>query len=106
MHLCIRDGIQKAVKELKALRYYMEDTVCYLDSFEYFLRGRMVKETKEVILPKNKEVVDEGSQTLPQPATRSTLDMRKRLKEPTVSPEASATNKPAEKRPKVSNKGE
>ena len=60
MHLPIRDGIQEALKELKALRY-MEDTVCYLDSFEYLLRGRMVQKIKEVRPPKNKEVVDEGA---------------------------------------------
>ena len=34
MHLPIRDGIQEAKKDLGALRYDIEDTVCYLDSFE------------------------------------------------------------------------
>ena len=106
MHLLIRDGIQEALKELKALRYDMEDTVCYLDSFEYLLRGRMVQKMKEVRPLKNKEVVDEGSQTLPQPAVRSTPDTRKRLREPTMCPEAFAAKKPAEKRPKASNKEE
>ena len=61
---------------------------------------------KEVKPPKSKEVADEGSQTLPQPAARSPLDTRKRLREPTVSSEVSAASKPAEKRPKVSNKEE
>ena len=107
MHLPIRVGIQEALKELKGLRYDMEDTVCYLDSFEYLLRGRMIQKMKEVIRPpKNKEVVDEGSQTLPQPAAKSMPDTRKRLREPTVSPEASAAKKPVEKRPKAPNKEE
>ena len=48
MHFPIRDGIQEAFKGLTALRYDMEDTVCYLDYFEYLLRGRMVKKMKEV----------------------------------------------------------
>ena len=34
MHLPIRGGIQEAKKELEALRYDIEDTVCYLHSFE------------------------------------------------------------------------
>ena len=34
MHLPIREGIQEARKELGALRYDIEDTVCYLDSSE------------------------------------------------------------------------
>ena len=40
----------------------------------------MVRKFKEARELKNKEVVDEGSQTLPQPAARSTPDMRKRLR--------------------------
>ena len=48
-----------------------------------------MKKTKEVKPPKNKGDVDEGSQTLTQPASRSTPDTRKRLREPTVSPEES-----------------
>ena len=62
----------------------------------------MVQKMKEVRLPKSKEVSDERSQTLPQPAARSTPDTRKRLREQTVSPEVST----AEKRPKASNKEE
>ena len=50
--------------------------------------------------------MDEGSQTLPQPAARSTPDTRKRHREPTMSPEVSVVKKPAEKRPKASNKEE
>ena len=84
----------------------MDDTVCYLDSFEYLLRGRMVQKMKVARQPKNNEVVDEGSQTLPQPAARSMPDTRKRLREPTVSPEASEAKKPVEKSPKASNKQE
>ena len=65
MHLPIRDGIQEAKKELGALRYDLEDTVCYLDSFEYLMRNLIVQKMKEVGPPKQKEVADEGSQTLP-----------------------------------------
>ena len=106
MHLPMRDGIQEALKELGALRNDMENTVCYIDFFEYPMRGLMVQKIKEVRPPKSKEVADEGSQTLLQPTARSTLDTRKRVREPTVSLEASAAKKPAEKRPKVSNKEE
>ena len=106
MHLPIREGIQEARKELGALRYDIEGTVCYLDSFEYLMRGLMVKKIKEVRPPKGKGVADEGSQTLPQPAARSTPDTRERVREPTASPEVSAAKKPAEKRPKASNKEE
>ena len=63
------------------------------------MRGLMVRRIKEVNTPKNKGVVDEGSQTLPQPAARSTPDTRKRRREPTVT-------KPMEKRPKASKKEE
>ena len=48
MHIPIRDGIQEAKKELGALRFDIEDIVCYLDSFEYLMRGLMVKKIKEV----------------------------------------------------------
>ena len=106
MHPPIRGGIQEAKKELGALRYNMEDTLCYLDSFEYLMRGLMVKKIKEVRPRKNKEVADEGSQTLPQPAARSTPETRKRVRELTASPEVSVAKKPAEKRPKASNKEE
>ena len=87
MHFPIRDGILEAQRELGAMRYDMEDTVCYLDSFEYLMRGLMVKKIKEVRPTKNKDVSDEGSQTLPQPAARSTLDTRKRPRESTASSE-------------------
>ena len=52
MQLPIRDGIQKAKKELGALRYDIEDTVCDHDSFEYLMRGLMVNKIKEVKPPK------------------------------------------------------
>ena len=61
-HLPIRDGIQEAKKELGALRYDIEDTVCYLDSFEYLMRDLMVKKIKEVKPSKTKEVVEEAFQ--------------------------------------------
>ena len=59
---------------------------------------------KEVRTPKQKEVADEGSKTLPQPAARSTPDTHKRLRESTASPEVPAAKKPAEKRPRASKK--
>ena len=46
-------------------------------------------------------VADEGSQSLPQPAARSTPNTRKRLRESTASPEVSAAKKPVEKRLKA-----
>ena len=55
--------------------------------------------------PKSKGVVDESSQTLPQPAT-SSLDPRKRPKDPTASPEDPKTKKLEEEMPKASNKEE
>ena len=70
------------------------------------MRGLLVRKIKEVKPPKNKGAVDEGSQTLPQPAARSTPDTRKRHREPTMSPEVSVVKKPAKKRPKASNKEE
>ena len=73
MHLPIRDGIQEAKKELEALWYDMEGTVCYIDSFEYLMTGLMVQKMKEVRPSKSKEVADEGSQILPQRRERSTL---------------------------------
>ena len=84
----------------------MKDTDCYLDSFEYLLRGRMVERFKDVRSKKRNAGVDEGNQTLPQPALRSTPDTRKRLREPTASPEETNIKKPVEKRPKASNKEE
>ena len=66
----------------------------------------MVQKMKEVRSPKNKKVVDEGCQTLPQPTATSTPDTRKRLREPTVSPGASVAKKSVQKRPNASNKEE
>ena len=66
----------------------------------------MVERIKEIGSKKRKNVVDEGSQSPPQPAPRSTSDMRKRLRETTASPEETKTKKPAEKRLKASNKEE
>ena len=66
----------------------------------------MVQKMKEVRPPKGKEVADEGSQTLPQPAARSTPDTRKWPRESTASPGVSTAKKSAEKRPKASNKEE
>ena len=106
MHLPIRDGIQEAKKEHGALRYDIEDTVCYLNSFKYLMIGLMVQNMKEVRPPKRKGVVVEGSQTFPQPAARSTPDTRKRVREPTMSSEVSEAKKLAEKRAKASNKEE
>ena len=106
MHLPIRDGVQKAKKELGMLWYDIKDAACYLDSFEYLTRGLMVQKMNEVRPPKRKGVVDEGSQTLPQPAARSTPDTRKRVRGPTTSPKVPAAKKSAEKRPKASNKAE
>ena len=106
MHLPIRDGIQEAKKNLGALRYDIKDTVCYLDSFEYLMQGLMAKKIKEVKPSKNKGVVDEGSQTLPQLTARFTPDTRKWLREPTVGPEVSVVTKPVDMRPKASKKEE
>ena len=69
MHLPIRAGIQEALKELKALRDDMEDTDCYLDSFEYFLKGRMVERIKEVRVQKKEERCRRGKSN---PSTAST----------------------------------
>ena len=88
------------------MRYDIEDTVCYLDSFEYLIRGLKVRKMKEVRPSRRKGVVDEGSQTLPHPAARSTPDKRKPIREPTVSPEKSAVSKQVEKRPKASKEEE
>ena len=96
MHLPIRKGIQEARKKLRALRFDIEDNVCYLDSFEYLIRGLMVQKMKEVRSPKGKEVADKGSQTLPQLAARYTPDTRKRPRETEASPEVSVAKKPAE----------
>ena len=65
-----------------------------------------MQKIKEARPPKSKEVADEGSQTLPQTAARSTPDTRKRVRKPNASPEVSAAKKRAEKRPKASNKEE
>ena len=65
----------------------------------------MVSQIKEVGSPKSKEFLDEGSQTLSQPAM-STSDPRKRPREPTFSPVESGSKKPEEKRLKASKKEE
>ena len=68
------------------------------------MRGLMVQKMKQLRPSKSKEVADEGRQTLPQPAAKSTPDTRKKPRESTASPEVSAAKKPTEKRPKASNK--
>ena len=73
----------------------------YIQHFEYHLRDKLVQRIKEARSP-TEVVLEEGTQTLPEPAPRSTPGPRKRLREPTVSPEVTAANKPAEKRPKTS----
>ena len=61
----------------------------------------MVQKIKEVRSPKN-VVLDESTQTPPERASRYTPEPRKRLREPTVTPEVMAAEKPVEKRPKSS----
>ena len=97
MFLHTRDGIRVALQTLEMLKTDNENRDGYLEHFEYHLRARMVPKIKEVGSPKSKKVVDEGSQTLLQPAT-STPDPRKRPREPTTSPEYSKSRKPEEKR--------
>ena len=53
---------------------------------------------QEALKELNKEVVDEGSHTLSQPAEKSTADTHKRLRELAVSAETSAAKKAVEKR--------
>ena len=73
----------------------------YIEHFEYHLRDKLVQRIKEARSP-TKVVLEEGTQTLAEPAPRSTPDPRKRLRESTVSPEVTAANKPVKKRSKTS----
>ena len=101
LFLPIREGITVALRETQIVKEIMKSNDYYIDHFEYHLRDKMVQKIKEVRSPK-KVVLDEGTQTLPEPAPRSALDPCKRLREPTVSPEVMATKKPVEKRPRNS----
>ena len=101
MFLPIRDGITEALREMQLLKERMKRNDCYIEHFEYHLRNKMVQKIKEVRSPK-KVVLDECTQTFPEPAPRSTPEPRKRLREPTVTPEVMAAEKPVEKRPKTS----
>ena len=90
MFLPIRDGMRVALQTMEMLKTSMENRVGYLKHFEYHFRVRMVSKIKEAGSPKSKEVVDEDSQTLPQPAT-STLDPHKRSRDPRASLEDQKT---------------
>ena len=96
--LPIGDGITKALREMQLLKEKMKRNDCY---FEYHLRDKMVQKIKKVRSPK-KVVLDESTQNLPEPAPRSIPESRMRLREPTVTPEVMAAEKPVEKRPKTS----
>ena len=61
MFLPIRDGIRDALRTLEKLKTALENRDNYLEHLEYHLRARMVSKFKEVVFPKSKEVVDEGS---------------------------------------------
>ena len=54
----------------------------------------------------SRKAPDEDSQTAPQPVTNSTPDLRQSPREPTESPEETATKKPGEKRPRAFTKEE
>ena len=103
MFLPIRKGIGEALRELARLRNYMENTDFYLDHFKYHLRNRVASKIKDTENQKKKDVIDESSQTPPQPVPRSTPEPRKRQREPTVSPQETVTKKPG-KRPRTSKK--
>ena len=105
MFLPTREGLTVALREMHLLKESIKRNDCYIEHFECHLRDKMVQKIKEVRSPK-KVVLDECTQTLPKPAPRSTLDPRKRLREPTVSPEVKAAKQPVEKRPRTSKQPE
>ena len=105
MFLPIREGLTVALREIQLLKESMNRNDCYIEHFEYHLRDKMVQKIKEVRSPK-KLVLDEGTQTLSKPAPKFSPDPRKRLREPTVSPEVRAAKKPVEKRPRTSKQPE
>ena len=86
MFLPIREDIEEALRELTALREYMEYSNCYVDHFEHHLRNRVASKIKK---EKRKKWT----------ASRSTPDTRKWLRDPTVSPEASVAMKQEDRRP-------
>ena len=101
MFLPIREGLSVALRKMQFLKERMKSNDCYIEHFEYHLRDKMIQKIKEVRSPK-KVVQDKTTQTLPEPASRSTPDPRKQLRELTVSPEVMAYKKPEEKRPRTS----
>ena len=93
MFFPIRDGITEALWELQALKKRMKSNYCYMEHFEYHLGDKMVQKIKEVRSPK-KVVLDENTQTPSESALRSTPEPRKRLREPTFSPEVMTSKRP------------
>ena len=105
MFLPIRDGITETLWELQLPKKSMKRNDCYIKHFEYHLRDKIVEKMKEVRSPK-KDVLDESTQTPPELASRFTPEPRKRLREPTVSPEVMAAKKPKEKRSRTAKQPE
>ena len=100
----IRESLTMALWEMQLLKESMKRNDCYIEHFECHRRDKMVQKIKEV--RSKKVVLDEGTQSLPKTAPRTTPDPRKRLREPTVSPEVRAAKKPVEKRPRTSKQPE
>ena len=78
----------------------------FLSSIESFLGVQVIKDMGKEKEPKSAKTLsgltNEDCQADVEPCRRSTPDPRKRLREPTESPEESAARKPEEKWPKAS----
>ena len=98
MFFPIRKGIAEALLELSDLRIKMQASDTYLGHFVYHLEDRLRNKIKNLKVAWSGKVTDEGCQRTPQPTVRSTPDLRKRPREPTVSPEETAAEKPENKR--------
>ena len=94
MFLPIREGIAEVLHELKKLRKDTEYAEGWAESFEHQLRRAFGREVKLMQAQSVKSVRDEDCQTAPQTAVSNTPVLRKRPREPTLSPQDTSAKKP------------
>ena len=93
MFLIIREGIAEELYKLQ-LREDTEYMEGWAGSFDYQLEKAVGKNVKRARAQSGKKVRDEAFQTAPQLVVSSTPELRKRLREPTLSPQNTANKKP------------
>ena len=104
MFLPIRDDISEALTEMEEFHKISDWRKSCFESFEYSLGLGVTKDKRKEIGVKMKgraNLFSERYQTSPPPVAKSTPDLHKRQREPTMSPQETAAKR-SEEKPKTS----